>query len=445
MAAFQRLIALLALALVAPAWSLSITYPSPSTGQLVTSQLSGPASEMGRLLTLNGGMVKVHDPLAGRVGGKDVALSVARSVSPAQIAKGLVGATGVGALMIAAEMALQHRCKPDASGSWSCDDGKPKVPTDKAYIGNCRTQITADSASAGYQQCAEQWKAFFIASEVGSYNYKAVIKGSASCAEYPTSFTCYGLNITRTYTNQAGNSTYESVSQVGWSGQITSGLVCKEPSVEFKGKCTQPETDWRPHSVDSVLPKVEDIVKNNPLEHLTDGLNKGAKFDTAKGVLSGPSSVQQAPKVQTVTGPQGQPQTTTTNVTNHITYMGDSFSWTTITTINKPDGTIDQTEETPEKDDRTECEKDPDALGCQERDTPEPDEIGTKEIPVTYSPDGGWAEAGSCPPNVQLALLGQSFAVEYTPTCNFLIGMRPFVIAAAAMAALLIFIAGLKE
>ena len=84
-------------------------------------------------------------------------------------------------------------------------------------------------------------------------------------------------------------------------------------------------------------------------------------------------------------------------------------------------------------------------MNCADRDTPDPGDIEKKDIPVTYSPDGGWAEAGACPPSVPLSLLGQTFSVEYTPTCNFLTGMRPFVIAAASMAALLIFIGGLKE
>lgn len=97
--------------------------------------------------------------------------------------------------------------------------------------------------------------------------------------------------------------------------------------------------------------------------------------------------------------------------------------------------------------DKDACEDDPERVGCKHLDDilGEPvdgPDIGDTTETLTFTPVAGFGSGSySCPPNptMTLSLLGKSItAFDYAPACQFASGVRPVVIAFAALAAALI-------
>jgi hypothetical protein len=441
MVAFARLVFLAALAaFFLPAFALApgnIAYPGGNRGTLIPNPVNS-ANVAGRVIERASQNAKVVDEWIGRVGGKDVPLKTSRIATAANIARGIAAATGIGALAIGLQIASEYRCKPDSSGDWSCDKGQAKEPR---IVWKCDGK-SADTASGAYSSCVQAahslLKGSWLNGAPASDSRAIRLEGTPSCVGE----TCHGMQSVLTL--YGGAVTHSTVVHTKTVQQVRD-LACPPGSSEFDGgKCSQTEDKWVPESDTDVAAKVEPLVSSDPAEALRDVLRTGQTVETGPLAITGPQKVVQEPVVKTVTSPTGQPQTTTTSTTNNMTYLGDSFTWYNTTNITYPDGTVeDKSDPVPEE--KSPCERDPSSANCADRDTPDSGEIEKKEIPISYSPDSGWAEAGACPPDVQLSLLGQGFSIEYTPTCNFLVGMRPFVIATAAIVALLIFVGGLKE
>jgi len=87
------------------------------------------------------------------------------------------------------------------------------------------------------------------------------------------------------------------------------------------------------------------------------------------------------------------------------------------------------------------CDLYPDILACQKPnfDTPDIDQIETRDASITITPDSGWgAENATCPPARHLP--GANVDFEFTTICNFMSGIRPVMIAVAWLMAAMILI-----
>jgi len=87
------------------------------------------------------------------------------------------------------------------------------------------------------------------------------------------------------------------------------------------------------------------------------------------------------------------------------------------------------------------CEQFPDILACQKPnfDTPDIDQIQTRDASITITPDSGWgADNAACPPARHLP--GANVDFEFTTICNFMSGIRPVIIAVAWLMAAMILI-----
>lgn len=123
--------------------------------------------------------------------------------------------------------------------------------------------------------------------------------------------------------------------------------------------------------------------------------------------------------------------------------QGNTVTRTTTTTSN---GGPSASSEPPKTDDRPECEKSPNSLGCIEMDQP------TGEIPKATKDVSYVAEtlfgSGACPANKTIAqtLTGRPIVLSYAPTCDALSTyVKPIIIAIALFMAYLIILPGNRE
>ena len=178
--------------------------------------------------------------------------------------------------------------------------------------------------------------------------------------------------------------------------------------------------------------------------------------------IDGPSSIPGDSTTTTTSGPAGTTNTTT-NTTHNISYTTNTtnntstvtITNTTTTTTTTPDGTTttetteaappgSETEPPPEE--TPFCELYPDASACAKLDVPATDPNAPEDVNVTLTPTGGFgAEGGSCPPPFPFVVQGRSYQISYAQACDFFSAVRPVVIAAAMLSALLIALGGYKR
>lgn len=176
---------------------------------------------------------------------------------------------------------------------------------------------------------------------------------------------------------------------------------------------------------------------------------------------TGPSSVPGDTITSTTSGPAGS-TTSTSNTTHNISYNTNTtnntttvtITNTTTTTTTAPDGTTttETTESAPEgeteppPEEKPFCELFPDASACAKLDVPAADPNASEDVTVTLTPTGGFgSEAGSCPPPFPFVVQGRSYQISYAQACDFFSAVRPVVIAAAMLSALLIALGGYKR
>lgn len=214
-----------------------------------------------------------------------------------------------------------------------------------------------------------------------------------------------------------------------------------------------------PKSMDDIAPYLMRTPFNPGL--LDEVIDGGGSIDLPQPNITGPSSVQGEPITTTSTGTQivnGQPVPTRTETTTQTTYNfttnnnqvtnTTNTTTTTTNTYNQSTGaligtTTAVTETQPEeKDDRSECEKNPGGLACAELDTPD-GEIPKAKFNVTYSIEDSWG-GGSCPADVYANVGGRSIkAYDWQMTCGYVSTyVRPILLLLCAFGALLIVMPG---
>lgn len=177
--------------------------------------------------------------------------------------------------------------------------------------------------------------------------------------------------------------------------------------------------------------------------------------------IDGPSSIPGDTVTSTTSGPAGT-TSTTTNTTHNISYSTNTTNNTSTititnvstTTVTAPDGTTttETTESAPEgsteppPEEKPFCELYPEASACAKLDVPPVDPNESEDVTVTLTPTGGFgAEGGSCPPPFPFVVQGRSYQISYAQACDFFSAVRPVVIAAAMLSALLIALGGYKR
>lgn len=101
---------------------------------------------------------------------------------------------------------------------------------------------------------------------------------------------------------------------------------------------------------------------------------------------------------------------------------------------------------TPSEQQQQLCEVYPDIVACMQPGEPEDVELDAEERDVSFTPASGFgAGNASCPADKQLVTsLAGTLSLSWGPACQFATGLRPVVIALAALSGALIFLGGFK-
>lgn len=150
---------------------------------------------------------------------------------------------------------------------------------------------------------------------------------------------------------------------------------------------------------------------------------------TTTNTVNNPDSSQTI--TTTVTDPNGNKSTTVQQVPPPDKPTADQFCQ------NNPDAEVCKK--------KSECEKNPKAVGCAELgDTPAAEDILKRDIPITFNPVS-IPENATCPAPINLNIAGHNIPIDYDPICQFAAGIRPVFLAVAYLSAALIMIGGIRE
>lgn len=257
------------------------------------------------------------------------------------------------------------------------------------------------------------------------------------------------------YACQRGDGTYHA-------STVETLLVCPEGTV-WNGSACSPAGD-RPATDQEIEDAIyAELVARGMGSELARRLVEAGYNPPVDGIeIDGPSSIPGDTTTTTTSGPAGT-TSTTTNTTHNISYTTNTtnntstvtITNTTTSTTTTPDGTTttETTEAAPEgaeteppPEEKPFCELYPDASACAKLDVPAADPNQSEDVTVTLKPTGGFgAEGGSCPPPFPFVVQGRSYQISYAQACDFFSAVRPVVIAAAMLSALLIALGGYKR
>lgn len=248
------------------------------------------------------------------------------------------------------------------------------------------------------------------------------------------------------YTHRYTIQTYKTTGQIWVSGyvDVVQTLIDKwEPvTTQQVADAIAAKSGW-PQS---------DIAKSAMASSLTQALKYADTPIAAETpTVSGPSSVTGTPEISTTTSinPDGTTSTTTVTKTptHNITYEGNTANYQTtyVTTTNVTNNSTNQTtttttttQEAPaaEKADPTpsECEKNPDIIGCSKYGTAESDTLN-KETRVFEITPTVFASSASCPQPLNFTVFGNSYGVSYQPLCDVAVYLKVLFLAIAGVMA----------
>lgn len=456
----RRLTVAFWLLLVSGLASAQITYTA--SGAIVPP---APANTLGGTVEFErfirdvmGGGADVVDRYNGKIGGKTFPVEGARRLPAAQVARAaaraLLNPYVIAGVVITAGAASTF-CKIK-TGSLVCDDTQAKQSL-TLMCGSSNSSPTFCAPTL--EGVAAKVAAHLTSTCYGCLNredYKTTNSfsvGSCTASSCKLNQTTSWFDITR---NTSGSDSYPNVATVGASP--TTSLVCPaapgydDPTYHvaggppnWEGRC--PKGVYHVPTEDELTAKLAPVY---PAAQHSDVVREALEKKTDLSpllqpqVVTGPASVTQSPTTSTTTSPTGTPQTTTTTTTNHITYQGSTFSWTTVNNTTYPDGST-KSEDKPPEDQKSECEMNPEAVGCQKLDEPDAEDIGTRDIPVSFNANPGWGAAdASCPAPRAVTVLGVPVEIDNTLVCQFLSGIRFAIIGVSALVAGLIFVGGFR-
>jgi hypothetical protein len=215
------------------------------------------------------------------------------------------------------------------------------------------------------------------------------------------------------------------------------GGSCGTQAVERPAteKDLQDALDKRRQMMDDALRDYYNAISPEQRNEL--GKNEGT-IEASGTPTSGPA------KTSTTTKPDGTTQTTTTTTINNITHQGNTFNTSVVSVVSNSTTSVTENGQTTtttevadvgiKEPDKTDCEKNPNSIGCSEFGSVDDSELERKELTGTVTPiDMGGS--GQCPAPLSSTVLGQHIEFSFDPACRFAGAMRPIVLVLAWLAA----------
>jgi hypothetical protein len=143
--------------------------------------------------------------------------------------------------------------------------------------------------------------------------------------------------------------------------------------------------------------------------------------------LSGPATGTASTITQT-----GAAGNVTTTINNTFNYAGDTLTWNETTTQVTGAGTTTTTATQPQADARTDCEKNPAAIGCAKMGDLPSDSPSWQTKTVTFSSDALGLPA-ACPAPRSLAIRGWNMQLNYQAACDVAGTIRAAMLAITAV------------
>lgn len=396
------------------------------------------------------GEALIRDMLNAAGPAGNLPLTVSRTVTAAQVAAGMASllraTTPIGLTLTAAEMLSGAGLRLDNGGE--IDLGV--TATDHIFT-DYWVEVKAGKASSKSQACSlyGKWLDSVGALGVafGPNGARANYIPIAYIYTYPQGGDMCQVDSKNPFTGAIGYKfRFEGIAQKSTAQkgciEAATGAVSKAradgmcPTGRYESVQAVPQAKLEA----AVLP----VVKTDVATALKNLIDSGGVAESLPMSISGPQAQTSAPSVSTKTGPAGTVTSTTTN-NYQYNYAGDTINYTvnqtTVTQTTAPDGTTETTTETSDKTpEKTNCELYPKSIGCMELGEPEDSEIPEREEELELSPEDVALPSG-CPSD--LALPGGR-VISYASACDAAQKMRPLVIAAGVLSALLIAVAAIR-
>jgi len=378
----------------------AVVHTTANSATVVYGGTASNSLSLARAYGLEAGGVAVTDSVALRTGASALVGTAARTASLAEIALG-------GARLLA----NPYIGVPLAVGSvmWTIYD-RARVRADPSGRGGI--QVNKDLTQRGDE--------YWVYPPSGDVKYQSpevlcgiVLPAYAGNPNGP--YTCTressdANNATFAIRDRDGNlATYVGMYRVVESWCFTEdGIGVVKPT----GGLCPADGVWEPISVPDAAKRIQAKIGGNAVDALRD-------ITDARGdVLAGPTSLtgpaHGTPQTITSNGPNG---TTTTTINNNYNYTDNSVSWTGTTTTTNPDGTTTTTNDDKPADDRSNCERDQNTVGCMPPGTPPSDAPQWSTKTVTYEVDS-LGLPSACPAPRSAVVHGWELKLDYTPACQ---------------------------
>lgn len=424
----NRIVPLIFALFCAPAFAGYAQVSPPSTWDFVPVERGGRVGQMGVRIAANdsvmGGIVRASERVAINVGGRSVTMPAAYRIAANSATVASRFAFGNPALFVGAGIAAAAYYYYNDKG-FSIEDPTTNphwVREKKQYIGqfDVSGKLYPDLASAFAYACTllpAGWTGCFL-DQANDYRW-------AACGYFsPTNSSCV-----------------VPIVMVTGGPQIVT--VPAEPE-EFETAFPDPLPDVLPSKLPIPLPVEEPILNPSP-----DPVPVPQPLRVPMGEPQPiPDTVPQkwrTPVVDIVPSPTVNEPWRVDVQPKDLDRLDNTPLPETYTVPTTPDP--DQTT-TPKPDAPPTpglCELFPDILACAKPklDTPESQDIETKNVEVQITPDSGWGPSdSSCPP--PRIIKAGTIEFSFQPICDFMHGMRPIVIAMAWIAGAFILVGAPK-
>lgn len=154
--------------------------------------------------------------------------------------------------------------------------------------------------------------------------------------------------------------------------------------------------------------------------------------------LTGPATGTASTITQT-----GAAGNVTTTINNTFNYAGDTLTWNETTTQTTGAGTTTTTATQPQADSRTDCEKNPAAIGCAKMGDLPTDAPAWQTKTVTFTADALGLPA-ACPAPRSLAIRGWNMQLNYQAACDVAGTIRAAMLAITAVSCALFVIGAIR-
>lgn len=306
--------------------------------------------------------------------------------------------------------------RPADGGGFETQDAPPLG--DYGYGGGTWNATNQDPSRPGYSTAENACQAHLPWVVPGWTFVEYRYSGKVCVARAPDGFTANVLNVDKVGT-------------------------CAMGQADANGLCPY-TAEWRAAIASQALQKLVDSPPSpEKLSQIMDEVfrNGGSIDDDGNHTLTGPSTVTGSSSMKTVQRPDGTSAVSITNTTYNITYNNNSMSVTTTEKTTNPDGTTEETTTTPQK---TECEKNPNSVGCADLTNNETAKPTWETKNVVYQVDSLGLPA-ACPAPWTGVVHGWNLSMSWQPACDVAPGIRAGVLALAALSALLLIITTIRQ